>query len=142
LVCAYMPTRKSGVTADPVIVSVEGPVAAQPLERSKRGVGAGVDVGERGRGVSFVGARDSGGRDGDGGASAGQLVARGSAAVRIRDEYLPGIWIVTGGGAFAGAAARAIFPIVSTGGRGRECGEGSDGGGCGGGWCFEEEVRK
>ena len=39
------------------------------LERAKRGVGVGVDVGERGRGVRFGGARDSGGRDGDGGAS-------------------------------------------------------------------------
>jgi hypothetical protein len=36
-----MPTRNNGVTADPAIVAVEGPVAGQPVERTERGRGCG-----------------------------------------------------------------------------------------------------
>src|SRR5271156_2488786 len=55
----------------------------------------------------------------------GRVVHRGFAALRVRDEYLSGVWIVAGVRAFAGCAARAVFPFVGASGRG--CG-GSEGG--------------
>ncbi len=41
----------------------------------------------------------------------GQLVAGGSAALRVRHEYLPGVRAVADRGAFAGRAARAILSL-------------------------------
>ncbi len=57
---------------------------------------------------------------------------RGSAALRVRHEYLPGVRPVAGRGALAGRAARAVFSLVGAGGRGRGGGEGGDGS-CGAG---------
>ena len=75
-----MPTWKSGVTADPAIVSVEGPVAAQPLERTGNGRGVAL-AGERGREL-----RDGNGSDRDGDAAYGanneQMPERLQAALR------------------------------------------------------------
>ena len=51
-----------------------------------------------------------------------QFVDRGFAALRVRHEYLPGVRAVADRGAFAGCAARAIFPVVGAGGR--RCGGG------------------
>src|ERR1700683_3386767 len=60
----------------------------------------------------------------------GRFVDRGFAALRVRNEYLSGVWIVIGIRAFAGCAEGAIFSFVGASGRrwgGRGGGDGRGG---------------